>query len=75
VVGHRAALLQLRERLLRQVGRQLRIVRETIQIPDQPVEMGVEQLHQLGVERRCRRGQGGELQIVPISGTDEWVRL
>ena len=35
------------ERLLSEIGRELRIAREAIQVADQAVEVAVEQLHHL----------------------------
>jgi hypothetical protein len=56
--------VQLDERLLRQVGGQIRVAGEAIQVPDQSGEVSVEQLHHAVLERRCLQGQDRELRIV-----------
>ena len=50
MIGQSTAPVQLDERLLSEIGRELRIAREAIQVADQAVEVAVEQLHHLVLE-------------------------
>jgi hypothetical protein len=63
--------MQPDERLLRQIGRQCRVSREPVEIPRQPMEVGVEQLHDALVERRRLQCQNARLRIVSMGGAGE----
>ena len=64
-IGHRAPSIQLDERFLRKIGGEIGVLRDSIQNAIDPRELGVEQSHELVMERSCLLNQLVSLLLFP----------